>query len=330
MIDPTLSVIIPVLNEEENLPVLLTRLENVAGQLAAESFEFIFVDDGSSDRSFQILEQLAERDNRIKVICLSRNFGSHNACLAGLSYAQGHRIIIMAADLQDPPELIPKLLQAQRPNIDIVWAKREAREESRRTLFFAALYHQFMRRFVFPDWPGEGADVVMMTRRVRDVLLKWPEKNTSIFGQIFWLGFPHTTISYVKGKRLSGKSKWNFSKRLKLGLDSVVSFSFLPIRLITYGGMALSIFGFVYAAVIVLLRLLHVTQVSGWASLMVTLLLVSGLQLLVLGVIGEYLWRSAEQVKSRPFYVVKERLGFEESKSPSLSLPEEIPLSHGE
>ncbi|MCM8776298.1 MAG: glycosyltransferase family 2 protein [Candidatus Omnitrophica bacterium] len=318
MTNSTLSLIIPVLNEVEVLPALVSRLNQVTQQLENVDVEFIFVDDGSTDKSFDLLKELSQRDDRVKVLKFSRNFGSHHACLAGLARASGERIIIMAADLQDPPELIPDLLVAAKSSVDVVWAIRKAREETKWVLFFAGLYHAFMKRFVFPTWPGEGADVVLMTRRVRDALLAWPEKNTSIFGQIFWLGFHHTTITYAKGKRFAGKSKWNFSKRLKLGLDSVVSFSFLPIRVISYSGIALSLVGFLYAIVVILFRLLNITQVSGWASLMIVLLLVSGLQLLVLGVIGEYLWRSADQVKSRPFYVVVDELGFGKSREPAM------------
>ena len=310
---PTLSIVIPVLNESENIPHLVDRLRHIVEGIKGEHFEFLFVDDGSRDSSFERLKRLAEGDARIKVLRLSRNFGSHHACLAGITYAQGQRIAIIAADLQDPPELISELVRAQKPGIDVVWAKRESRHDRVRVLFFARLYHELMRRLVFREWPGEGADVVLMTRRVRNALLTWPEKNTSIFGQIFWLGFPSATISYVKGKRHSGRSKWSFSKQLKLGLDSVVSFSFFPIRLISYTGILLSLGGFLYALLVAFLRISNITQVPGWASLMVIYLLISGIQLLMLGVIGEYLWRSADQVKTRPAYVVVDRVGLEET-----------------
>ena len=305
----TLSVVIPVFNEAENLPVLISRLQKVAGELSAESLEFIFVDDGSRDRSFEQLKEFSREDSRVKALKLSRNFGSHAACLAGIAHAQGERSLLMAADLQDPPELIPRLLAAQTPAIDVVWARREKREDPKLTLFFAGLYNRLMRRLVFRDWPGEGADVVLFTKRVREALLQWPEKNTSIFGQIFWLGFHQAGISYVKARRRAGCSKWNFSKRLKLGLDSILSFSFFPIRLISYIGLAVSLIGFLYAGLIVFLRLSGLTRVPGWATLMIVLLVVSGIQLLTLGVIGEYLWRTADQVKSRPIYVVAEQVG---------------------
>ena len=310
MSSPGLSFILPVFNEEENLPVLVQRLREISNELGNESVEFIFVDDGSRDNSFGLLKSFSETDSRIKALRLSRNFGSHHACLAGLQYARGKQMVIMAADLQDPPELVPDLLRAQTPGIEVVWGIRERREESPRVLFFANLYHQLMKALVSKDWPGEGADVVLLTRKVRDALLSWPEKNTSIFGQIFWLGFPQANVFYVKGKRHAGRSKWNFSKRLKLGLDSVVSFSFLPIRLISYTGIFISLTGFLYALLIVFLRVFHITQVPGWSSLMIVFLLTSGFQLMMLGVIGEYLWRSADQVKGRPFYVIREQAGF--------------------
>lgn len=307
---PTLTLVIPVLNEEENLPVLVKRLQDIAGELSQENLEFLFIDDGSTDNSFGILKALSERDSRIKALRLSRNFGSHHACLAGLQYAQGERMIIMAADLQDPPELIPDLLRAQTSKVEVVWGIRKQREESLRVLLFANLYHQMMKSLVSRDWPGEGADVVLITRKVRNMLLNWPEKNTSLFAQIFWLGLPQCPIFYIKGKRHAGQSKWNFSKRLKLGLDSVISFSFLPIRLISYAGILISVTGFLYALLIIILRIFQITQVPGWSSLMIVFLLTSGFQLMMLGVIGEYLWRSADQGKGRPFYVIREQIGY--------------------
>jgi len=312
----TLSIVIPVFNEEENLPVLLGRLKKTAEGLATESLEFVFVDDGSSDGSFEKLKAFAQEDSRVKALRFSRNFGSHAALLAGIAHAQGERLVLISADLQDPPELISELVGAQTRGIEVVWARREKREDSKLTLFFAGLYNGLMRSLVFRDWPGEGADVVLFTQRVREVLLQWPEKNTSIFGQIFWLGFPQADISYVKARRGAGRSKWNFSKRLKLGLDSILSFSFFPIRLISYVGLAVSLIGFLYAGLIVFLRLSGLTQVPGWATLMIVFLLVSGIQLLTLGVIGEYLWRTADQVKSRPFYVVAESVGLEKEPTP--------------
>ncbi len=314
MASPSVSLVIPVYNEKENIPLLIQRLKDVTNKLSHESFEFIFVDDGSSDQSFRLLKDFSAQDNRAKALKLSRNFGSHSACLAGLAHAHGERMIILAADLQDPPELIGELLGAQKKDIDVVWAKRREREDSKRVLFFASLYHRLMRRLIFKEWPGEGADVVLLTRRVRDALLAWPEKNTSLFGQIFWLGFPYASISYVKGKRHAGKSKWNIPKQIKLGLDSIISFSFLPIRLISYLGVLISLAGFLYSLLIIFLRVTNVTQVPGWSTLMIVILLVSGLQLLMLGIIGEYLWRSADQVKTRPSYVVTEQFGFQEIK----------------
>lgn len=311
MAPPTLSLIIPVFNEQENLPVLVKRLQGIARELSNETLEFIFVDDGSPDGSFEILKTCSDQDPRVKALRFSRNFGSHHACLAGLRVARGERMVIMAADLQDPPELVPQLIGAQTSDVEVVWGIRERREESPRILFFANLYNQMMKAIVSKDWPGEGADVVLLTSKVRDALLSWPEKNTSVFGQIFWLGFPQANIYYIKGKRHAGRSKWNFSKRLKLSLDSMISFSFLPIRLISYAGVFISLAGFLYAILIIFLRMSDITRVPGWSSLMIVFLLTSGLQLLMLGVIGEYLWRSADQVKGRPLYVVRDQIGFD-------------------
>ncbi len=307
---PLITAVVPAYNEEANLAALFERLAAVAAGLPRYELEFLFVDDGSKDGTPEILAALHARDHRVKALRFSRNFGSHAACLAGLMEAQGEVMVILAADLQDPPELIPQMLAKLEAGSDIVLAVRDQREDSWLTVKMANLYHRLMRRYAIPAWPPHGADVVMLRRSVRDVLVRWRQKNTSIFAQMLWAGFRQGTVFYRKQRRYAGRSKWSLGKKIKLFVDSFVSFSFTPIRLISYCGMTLAAFGFAYALFIVLNRVFYSRPIQGWSYIMVVLLLVSGVQLLMLGVIGEYLWRVADEVRGAPPFVVRSRLGF--------------------
>ena len=306
-----ITVIIPTYNEEANLTALYESLCAVAAELERHEFEFLFVDDGSKDSTPEILTALRVRDSRVKALRFSRNFGSHAACLAGLMEAQGNIIVILAADLQDPPHLIPQMLARMEGGSDVILAVRDQREDSWLTVKLANLYHRLMRRYAIPSWPPHGADVVMLRRPVRDVLVRWRQKNTSIFAQMLWAGFRQGTLFYNKQRRHAGISKWSLGKKVKLFVDSFVSFSFTPIRLISYSGMALATCGFAYAFFVVLNRLFYSRPIPGWSSLMVVLLFVSGVQLLMLGIIGEYLWRVADEIRGAPPFVVQSRLGIE-------------------
>lgn len=309
------SVIIPVFNEAANLAVLHERLSGMAAAVRDCRFEFLFVDDGSSDETPAILSRMREIDERVKVIRFSRNFGSHAACLAGLIEAQGDYIGFLAADLQDPPGLIPEMLGKMQEGFDVVFAVRNQREDPWLTIMLASAYHRLMRRYAIPTWPVRGADVFMISRAVRDVIARWRQKNTSVFAQILWVGFRQASLSYNRQQRYSGCSKWSLAKKMKLLADSFVSFSFTPIRLISYAGAGLGTAGFGYAAFIIFNKLVNGAPVLGWASLMVVLLLVSGFQLLTLGVIGEYLWRVADEVRGTPPFVVESRLGIDGARA---------------
>jgi dolichol-phosphate mannosyltransferase len=303
------TVIIPTYNEEANLAALHERLSATTAMVRSHDFEFLFVDDGSTDRTPLALADLRARDSRVKAVRFSRNFGSHAACLAGLIEAQGDTMLIMAADLQDPPELIPEMLAKVESEFDVVLAVRDERQDPWLTVKLANLYHRLMRRYAIRTWPPHGADVVMMRRPVRDALIRWRQKNTSIFAQLLWLGFRRTSIRYNKACRHAGQSKWSLAKKIKLFVDSFVSFSFTPIRIISYAGISVSVGGFAYALFIVLNRLFYGKPIPGWSSIMVVLLLVSGFQMLMLGVIGEYLWRVADEVRGSPPFVIASRLG---------------------
>ncbi len=304
-----LSIIIPSYNEEENLPVLYERLKHVAETLE-HTFEFIFVDDGSSDGSFQCLEDLARKDSRVKVIKFSRNFGSHAACLAGLAQAIGDACTFLSADLQDPPEMIATLISEWARGYEVVFGIRESGKESSR--LFPKIYYKAVRRFALKNMPETGTDVFLIDRKVVDAVVSIREKNTSIFGLILWSGFKQTIVQYRKGMRQKGISKWTLGKKIKLFIDTFVSFSYIPLRLISVVGIMLAFMGFLYASFIVFNRLFFSVPVEGWASLMVVLLVVSGTQLVFLGILGEYLWRNFDETRKRPPFIIDRMIGFKE------------------
>jgi polyisoprenyl-phosphate glycosyltransferase len=217
----------------------------------------------------------------------------------------------LAADLQDPPELIPEMLATIEQGFDVVSAVRNQRDDGWLTVRLANIYHRLMRRYAIANWPAHGADVFMFTHQVAETVIRWRQKNTSIFAQLMWVGFRQASVPYTRERRQSGRSKWTFARKVKLLIDSFVSFSFSPLRAISYSGIVFSAVGLMYAAFIVIKKLAYGVPVQGWASLMVVLLVVSGFQLLMLGVIGEYLWRVADEVRGAPSFVIHSRLGME-------------------
>lgn len=315
-----LSIITAFLNEAKSLPAFAQQVLAVAEQLDCQ-IEIILVDDHSTDDSPEIAKTLAAEDPRVTYVRLSRNCGSHAAFSAGLAYCTGDCAILLAADLQDPPEVIPELLAKWREGYDVVWAAREGREsESWRTKLFARSYYWLMRRFALPDMPAKGADFLLMNRKVISAYNAIPEKNTSFLSMILWMGFHQTSIQYVKQARLAGKSKWTLSKKLKLFIDSMVSFSYVPIRLMSLLGAIMSLCGFVYAMVIIVGRLTGwVTAGTGFVALMVVLLVGQGAIMVMLGMLGEYLWRTFDEARGRPRYIIEERVTADDNNR----LPEE-------
>lgn len=305
-----LSVIIPVCNEEENLKEFHRRLSVVANINSSIRWEFVFVDDGSTDGSCTILEKLSLIDDRVRMVKLSKNFGSYVAIIAGLTYASGQAAVNLSADLQDPPELIPKLIARWQEGYDVVWAVREDRDDPKIKIWLADLFYFLFRKLALPGTPRRGADVVLITRKVIDLLVSMKETSLSIFSLILWLGFCQAQVSYRRERRWAGCSKWSYSKRIKSAIDSFVSFSYFPIRLISFSGILVSLLGFLYAIFVILSALVFKTTAPGYASLMVAILGLSGLQLLMLGIVGEYLWRALSQVQNRPLFIVDRVVGF--------------------
>jgi len=300
---PQVSIITPAYNEADNLPLLYERL---CQSLTNLEWEWVIVDDHSVDKSFAIAAGLAERDSRVKAIRFARNFGSHTAIRCGLEHVHGQCAIVLAADLQDPPEVIANLLAKWQAGMQVVWAVRAQREnEKASTVGFARLYYFIMRWMVgIKDMPATGADFFLIDHRVITALLQFNESNVSILALITWLGFRQDSITYNKQARQHGRSGWSLEKKLKLVVDSVTSFTYFPIRLISYTGFAVALLGFLYALVVIGNALAGRTP-EGWGALMVVVLVIGGIQLLTMGVLGEYLWRALDEARRRPRYWIE-------------------------
>jgi dolichol-phosphate mannosyltransferase len=312
MIDKTrkLSIIVPVYNEDTNIEPFYDACRPVMDALHIDS-ELIFVDDGSTDRSFEIISALGSHDARVCCLRFSRNFGSHPAILAGLRFARGDSAVMISVDMQDPPELIPTLVERWESGFKVVWAVREGREDPVLKKLFALAFYKLFRAIGLKNYPETGMDFGLFDRCLLDHLKDMKELNYFIPGVILWLGFPQTTVPYHRRARLSGHSKWSMKKRIKNALDAIVSFSYFPIRFISYAGIFISFVSFAYAFFLIARRLLFGLGEIGWPSIMVALLFLGGVQLITLGILGEYIWRSAEQVRERPQYIIMETTGFE-------------------
>jgi dolichol-phosphate mannosyltransferase len=301
----TLSIVTPAFNEEANLPVLYERL-CVTMRAMDMDWEWIVVDDHSRDRTFPVISRLANHDPRVRGIRFARNFGAHVALTCGLREAKGSCVTALAADLQDPPEMIPQLLARWNEGAQVVWAARDRREgESVRKVGLARLYYWIMRNIVgMKQMPPSGADFFLLDRKVVQAFNQFNEANVSIFALLTWMGFQQTTITYSKQARLHGRSGWTVKKKLKLLVDSVASFSYMPIRFMSYLGFVVAFSGFAYAG-IVIINAVRGAPIQGWSSLMVVVLLLGGVQMVLMGVLGEYLWRALDEARRRPRYIVE-------------------------
>jgi glycosyltransferase involved in cell wall biosynthesis len=306
---PFLSVVTPAYNEARNLPVLYERLGQVLNGQAL-TWEWIVVDDHSSDDTFAVMAGIAQRDSRVHAIRLARNSGSNTAVTCGLCHAGGGCAVVLAADLQDPPETLPALLDQWQAGAQVVWAVRVRREgETARTVGLSRLYYFVMRRVVgIREIPATGADFFLLDRRVLDAFRQFRESNVSIFALLTWMGFRQATVTYDKQARLHGQSGWNMGKKLKLVVDSITSFSYLPVRLMSIVGFFVAILGFLYACVVIA-NALAGRPPQGWASLIVVLLVIGGILMLMMGVLGEYLWRALEEARARPRFLIESETG---------------------
>jgi len=305
-----LSVVVPVYDEEANIVPFYRALTSAASEWDVE-IEILFVDDGSQDRSFEHIAELHRSDPRVKALRFSRNFGSHPALSAGLRHAHGDAAVLISVDLQDPPALIGTFIEHWRKGNHVVWGVRQTRDDPWLKKTLATSFYRFIRRIALPSYPPQGMDFGLLDRQVIHVFNGMEEANRLVPALLVWTGFRQAMIPYHRAARRAGVSKWPIAKRIKSAIDVAVSFSYVPIRLMSYLGIAASVLGFAYGAVLIFNRILFGVGGAGWPSVMVTVLFLGGLQLIMLGVLGEYLWRASEQVKRRPLYIVMDSLGME-------------------
>jgi dolichol-phosphate mannosyltransferase len=311
---PIISVVVPVYNEEEVLEEFFRRTSQVMDQMGAE-WELIFVDDGSSDRSSKVIQELNEQDSRVKGISFSRNFGFQEAVTAGLTYALGEVVILSDADLQDPPEVIPSMIDKWREGNDVVYGVRSHRVgETWFKKFTALVFYRLIRRITSVKIPLDTGDFRLMDRKVVNAILTMPERNRFLRGMVPWVGYNQVGLPYEREARFAGESKFNSMKQmLPFAVDAITSFSYFPLQLATIFGFVIAAITLIGIIVVVILRVTGPTQeLSGQATTLVAVLFLGGVQLISLGIIGEYLGRIYDEVKGRPLYLVEKSWGFEE------------------
>ena len=320
---PELSVVIPIRDEEDGLGELSRRLRAVIDALGM-SAEVVLVDDGSQDRTPEIITSLSRADRRFKVVRLSRNFGHQVAISAGLHHASGQAVVVMDGDLQDPPEVIPELIERWRDGFDVVYAVREQRRDEPRPRRMAkALYYRMLKKMADVDIPVDVGDFRLVDRRLVEIFKAMPEHNPYVRGMLSWVGFKQTGVRYTRDERHAGRSKYPLAKLVSLALDGIIGFSDLPLRLALSIGFVMSGVAFLLGVTAVATKLSGVAAVPGWASLVVVISLIGGIQLAVLGAVGLYVGRVYEEVKRRPLYLVDELHGF----TPAVQLQDEAPLA---
>lgn len=306
-----LSVIVPCYNEEDVLPATHQALTRVLQSLNAVEFELIYIDDGSSDRSLPILEAIQSEDQRVRVISFTRNFGHQIAVTAGLEHATGDAAVIIDADLQDPPEVIEAMLELWREGAQVVYGVRKKREgETLFKIWTAKCFYRLIGRLSNIKIPLDTGDFRLMDRKVVDAIIAMPERDRFTRGMVTWVGFKQVPLVYTRRARHSGETKYPFGKMVSFATDGLLSFSMAPLRLAIWMGFTaagLALIGIVYALFI---RLLTDSWVQGWAMLFIAMLFLGGVQLVFLGILGEYVGRIFGEVKQRPLYLVQKRLGF--------------------
>ena len=306
------SIVVPVYNEAEVLPALYLRLTQVMEGLG-EPYEIIFVNDGSHDASPFFIRELQVKDARVKFLSFSRNFGHEIAMTAGLDHSSGQAVVVMDADLQHPPEVIPRLIEKWQEGYDVVSAVREKREEEALLKrIMVMVFYRVFSRLTDTKIPLNATEFRLMSRRAVEAMKAIRERNRFVKGLADWIGFRQTSVAFTSADRYAGESKYTFRKLARLALDGITSFSHVPLQLATYLGFTAAFLSFIYMLYAVVIRVMTTRAVPGWASIIVMVLFIGGVQLITLGIIGEYLGRIYEEVKQRPLYIVAEAEGFEE------------------
>ncbi|MBL7910757.1 MAG: glycosyltransferase family 2 protein [Bacteroidia bacterium] len=307
---PKISIITPCYFNGDNIPVTFpVLLENEKNFPEGTQIEYVFVDDGSKDNTFEQLKKVqAAHPDKVKVIKLSRNFGANNASFAGICNATGDCCVILSADLQDPPELIPQLYAHWLKGYKLVLAQKTNREDSFITKLFSNTYHNLVRKIILKNSPKGGFDLWLFDKTLRDEIIKMNEKNFHLPTLFMWLGPEYVSIPYTRRKREIGKSGWTFSKKLKTFIDSFVAFTYLPLRMISVMGITLGFLSIIYAISILINKFYSGVQVEGWSSLMIVLLFTSSFIMISLGIIGEYLYRTLDAARNRPNFIIDQKL----------------------
>lgn len=303
-----LSLVVPVFNEEDNLHLFLDRCRTVLIEMGVD-YEFIFIDDGSTDGSLALLTEAATADDRVKVLSLSRNFGSHASISAGLDHASGDAAVILAADLQDPPEVIPQFLSRHLDGFQAVWGVRKSRPEGAARQVANRLFYGLVRKAALPGYPKEGTgSFCLIGRKMIEVIRRFPEKQRITWGLVWWSGFKQTFVYYDRAPRAHGTSGWSKARLIQAAVDVLTTYSYVPLRCITYAGAACFILSLLGIGYVLLNWLIKEETMVGWASTMAGIFFFGGLQMIMLGVVGEYLWRIAVEVRSRPLYIVADKV----------------------
>lgn len=301
-----ISIVIPVYYNEKNLEPLYEDIKKKIIDVIDYEYEIVMVNDGSKDESWQVMKKLAENDPHIRIISLSRNFGSHAAILCGISHCTGDCAIVKAADLQEPTELVLEMVESWKKGNNVVLAVRKGREESKSQTFFANFYYDLVRKTALPNMPKGGFDVYLIDRKVITVLENLDEKNSALTGQLLWSGFKTDIVYYTRLAREIGESKWTLKKKIRLVMDTLFSFSSLPITAVLTVGVGSMVIAIIWAIVVLISKLSGAITVSGWTSLFIFNLFSFGVIMMTLGVLGEYLWRTFDASRNRPPYIIEE------------------------
>jgi polyisoprenyl-phosphate glycosyltransferase len=306
-----LSIVIPVYNEEAVVPELYKRLCGLTVLLNREcgieegGIEYIFVNDGSSDRSLPLLIGLAGKNRMVKIVDFARNFGHQIAVSAGIDIAGGNAVVLLDADLQDPPEFVVDLYKKYKEGFDVVYAVRSSRKgENAVKRFTAAVFYRLLRRLTNVSIPVDTGDFRIMSRRTVEVLKNMPERHRFLRGMVSWIGYKQTGIRYQRQERHAGSTKYPFLKMVHFALDAITSFSVAPLRFVVWLGFLSAGTGIAYSLYVFYIKMFTLKTVAGWSSLMIAILVMSGVQLITLGVLGEYIGRMSEELKRRPLYII--------------------------
>lgn len=308
------SVVVHLYNEELVINESYKRLKEVMDS-TGERYEIIFVNDGSRDKTLELSKEICKEDKNVKLVSFSRNFGHQTAITAGMEFACGQAIIVIDADLQDPPEVILEMIKKWKEGFEVVYGQRLERQgESFFKIITAKIYYRLLKYMSDVEIPVDVGDFRLIDRKVCDALNKTPERNRYVRGLVSWLGFKQTSVKYVRKERFAGETKYSFRKMLKLAFDGITSFSFKPLKMSAYAGSLISLSGFIYLIAIICRKIFTSYAAPGWEIVAAIILLTNGIVLVALGIQGEYIGRIYDEVKGRPLYILDEKIGFDEDE----------------